>query len=180
MIVYHGSNSNFKKLRIAKSLVQHQSTLENEGLGIYFTTDKEIAKSYGKWIYSLEIPDDMIDFRDKKACTKYINAIRSKVLKEFNVDIFKYFDYNQFITCVHCGGIAIHNIGSRQLPLMLDSSYEWYEDIKPTKMNKIYASMRKFDKELKVYMFTYHIQNIGIIRTTDENIVRIISKESAY
>lgn len=70
MIVYHGSNSNFKKLRIAKSLVKHQSTLENEGLGIYFTTDKEIARSYGKWIYSLEIPDDMIDFRNKKSLHK--------------------------------------------------------------------------------------------------------------
>lgn len=81
---------------------------------------------------------------------------------------------------MHCGGISIYNIGSRQLPLMLDSSYEWYEDIKQTKMNKIYALMRKFDKRLKVYMFTYHIQNIGIIRTTDENIVKIVSKESAY
>ena len=30
MIVYHGSNSNFTKLRIAKSLVKNSSTLENE------------------------------------------------------------------------------------------------------------------------------------------------------
>ena len=32
MIVYHGSNSNFKSLRISKSLVKHNSTLLNEGL----------------------------------------------------------------------------------------------------------------------------------------------------
>ena len=48
MIVYHGSNSNFKSLRISKSLVKHNSTLLNEGLGIYFSTDKEVARSYGK------------------------------------------------------------------------------------------------------------------------------------
>lgn len=36
MLVYHGSNSNFRTLRISKSLVKHDSTLENEGLGIYF------------------------------------------------------------------------------------------------------------------------------------------------
>ena len=57
MVVYHGSNSNFKKLRISKDLVKRESTKTNEGMGIYFTTDKEIARSYGKYIYTIEIND---------------------------------------------------------------------------------------------------------------------------
>ena len=43
MRVYHGSSHNFKKLRIDKHLVNYESTLLNEGLGIYFSTDFEIA-----------------------------------------------------------------------------------------------------------------------------------------
>lgn len=44
MIAYHGSDSNFKTFRLSKSLVKHNSTLENEGLGIYFSTDIEMEK----------------------------------------------------------------------------------------------------------------------------------------
>ena len=45
MIVYHGSDSNFRKLRIAKELVKNSSTMLNEGMGIYFFTNKEQTQS---------------------------------------------------------------------------------------------------------------------------------------
>ena len=76
MIVYHGSNHCFRKLKIARSLVEHASTLENEGLGIYFSTDKNIAKSYGKYIYILELNENkMYDFRNRTECQKYVHNI---------------------------------------------------------------------------------------------------------
>ena len=71
MRVFHGSPRSFTKLRIDKRLIRHNATLENEGAGIYFTTDLSRAKSYGKYIYELEISDKYLrDFRDIKECAK--------------------------------------------------------------------------------------------------------------
>ena len=76
MIVYHGSNSNFTKLRIAKSLVKNSSTLENEGPGIYFSTDKSVAKHYGKYVYTLDINDKyFLDSRNAVICKKCLYSI---------------------------------------------------------------------------------------------------------
>lgn len=66
MIAYHGSNRNFKKLRISKQLVQRTSTELNEGIGIYFSTNKRVAESYGNYVYILEINDKYFkDFRKR-------------------------------------------------------------------------------------------------------------------
>lgn len=68
MVVYHGSNRRFKSLRISKSLVNGRGSLENEGLGIYFSTDRDVACSYGKYVYRLYVNDKVLkDFR-KEVC----------------------------------------------------------------------------------------------------------------
>jgi len=73
MIAYHGSNSCFKNLRIHKSLVKSSATALNEGLGIYFSLDRDVASSYGKYMYTLEINDNYIkDFRVLAVCKKYV------------------------------------------------------------------------------------------------------------
>ena len=93
MIAYHGSNSNFRQLRIAKSLVKHTSTLDNEGLGIYFSTDKEVAKSYGKYLYTLEINNKYFrDFRNIKTCRQYLALLSQEVYKRFKIDILYFID----------------------------------------------------------------------------------------
>lgn len=82
MIVYHGSNSNFRTLRISKNLVNHKSTITNEGLGIYFSTNLDVAKSYGKYIYTLEINDKvLIDFRSRGNCRRYLAKLANIFIK---------------------------------------------------------------------------------------------------
>lgn len=88
MLVYHGSNSNFKQLRISKSLVNIESTLTNEGLGIYFSTNKEIASSYGKYLYTIDINDRiLLDFTKRQICERFINSITNEVYKKHGFNL---------------------------------------------------------------------------------------------
>lgn len=180
MIVYHGSNSNFKKLRIAKNLVKHESTMNNEGLGIYFSTDRSVAERYGKYLYTIEINDKyLVDFRKKDKCSLYIRKIINTVYKETGVKINNYFSAADFINRMYFGGQAISTVG-KDIAEILDNTSEFYFACSQTTREKIYRELRKVDKELKIaYMFNYHIKNIGIIKCVDDNnIVRIVRKEN--
>lgn len=179
MIVYHGSNSNFKKLRISKALVQHESTLLNEGIGIYFSTDKKVAESYGKYLYILEINDkQFIDYRVKRNCTNCIQKLLRAVYKEAGVNVGIYFDIQNFIDRMYTGGQAIYTIG-KDIAEILDNTSEFYCDFSQSRRDRIYRALRRSDRErAKVYMFNYHIPNIGVIKDVSESTVRIVTKES--
>lgn len=182
MIVYHGSNSNFKKLRISKSLVKHTSTELNEGLGIYFSTNREVASSYGKYIYTLEINDKLFrDFRKKAECIKYIMEYVKYIKANVGIDIRSYVNLNNIADYMYYGGISIANL-SREISLLLDSCEKWYsKDVTETKRKKTITLLKKYNKEsLYAYMFNYNIKDIGVIKVVDDNVVRIINKESAY
>lgn len=179
MIVYHGSDSNFRKLKIAKGLVRCESTINNEGLGIYFSTDREIAESYGnKYLYTLEVNDKyFVDFRKKVECVSYIRKIISTVYKNTGVRIDKYFSAEECINSIYLGRQAISTVG-KDIGELLDNTEEFYFAYNQTTREKVYRELRKIDRELKIaYMFSYYIKNIGVIKCADENIVRIINKE---
>lgn len=180
MIVYHGSNRNFKKLRIAKELVQRESTKTNEGMGIYFSTDKEVARSYGKYIYTLEINDKyFLDFRARGRCRIYVGKIAQKIYKELKIDILDYISLEDTADRMYWGGLAISSVG-REIYMLLDSNEKFYK-LPKYKIERVYQMLRGFDrKPPKAYMFNYHIKNIGVIKVTDENIVKIINKEQSY
>jgi len=91
MELYHGSNTVFKKFKIAKELARNDwETILPEGLGIYMTSDREIAKSYGKIVYNIEcgaiydfskakqakkiVQRFLLEMDDKEVLTKYINS----------------------------------------------------------------------------------------------------------
>lgn len=181
MVVYHGSNRNFKKLRIAKELVRTQSSLVNEGMGIYFSTDKEIARSYGKYIYTLEINDKFfLDFRTRSRCRIYLGKLAQKIYKELKIDILEYINLEETADRMYWGGLAISGVG-REIYLLLDSNEKWYKEVCKSKIERVYQILRVYDKRnLQAYMFNYHIKNVGVIKTTDENVVRILSKEHSY
>lgn len=179
MIVYHGSNHRFQKLRISKSLVERKSTLENEGCGIYFSTDRTVAESYGKYVYTLEINDTYFqDFRKQEVCENYINQLQQYILSKTNINLHDYIDFESIITYAKCGGIAISGIG-HELYLMLDSTESFYTSLSDTKRKQLYRILNQYDKHnLNAYMFTYHIPNIGVIKNINSDIVTIIKRES--
>lgn len=181
MIAYHGSNSNFKQLRISSTLTKYESTMNNEGPGIYFSTDKEVARSYGKWIYILEINDKVIkNFKNKKVCIAYVNSIIREIQKKYGVDISKYIDTTTLVKCINFGGIAVSGT-CHEIIMLLDSNYEWYKNVPNSKIQRIYQTLRGLDKRCPaVYLFNYNIKNIGVIKRLGDDIVRILDKESAY
>ncbi len=180
MIVYHGSNSCFKNLRIHKSLVKSSATALNEGLGIYFSLDKNVASSYGRYLYTLEINDKYVkDFRVKSVCKKYVADLVKYIYSKEKVDISKYFDINNLVEYIHAGNIAVSGI-SREVYMLLDSNEYWY-NLEQDKIERIYKILEKYDKNnLTAYLFNYNIPNIGVIKKIDTDIVRIISREKMY
>lgn len=180
MIVYHGSNSNFKKLRISPKLCKHSSTVTNEGYGIYISTTPDVALTYGKYIYTLEINDDyVIDYRKKTECRKLINQIVLYIKKECNVNINPYLknSLERTIDNLYLGGLGISSI-CNELTLVLDSLSEWYETVPNYKIEKVYRKLKNYNKtHMKVYLFNYHIKNIGIIRDISDDVVKIIAKD---
>lgn len=177
MIVYHGSNSNFKKLRIAKELVRYESTKTNEGMGIYFSTDKEVAKRYGKYLYTLEINDKYLkDFRRRTICRLHIAQVAKRIYKELKIDILEYFSMHNLAERMYFGGQSICSVG-HEIYMLIESHDRWY-DLPKTKIDRIYQILRAYDKKsLKAYMFNYHITGIGVIKDVSDDVVRIIDKE---
>lgn len=180
MIVYHGSYSRFKQLRISKSLVKHTSTELNEGIGIYFSTDREVAKSYGKYIYTLEINDTYLcKFNTIIQCKKYLGEMIKYASKSSGVDLYSLISQQVFehtVRYMYCGGIMLCEL-HREIMLLLDS-VEQFHLLSENKHNKIRSALKKFNKDtLKVYTFNYSIKNIGVIKDVDNSVVRIISIE---
>lgn len=176
MIVYHGSDSNFKTLRISKSLVKHKSTFDNEGLGIYFSTNIETAKSYGKYLYILEINDNVfMDFRKLAICKSYLGNIVSYVYQNSCINIMNYITVFDTINRLNLGALAVSGVG-KELSMLLDSTEKWYT-LPESKINKVYKLLKSIDKNCpKAYMFNYHIVNIGVIKDVSPDVVRIVDK----
>lgn len=179
MIVYHGSNRRFRKLRVSKELVSREFSELNEGLGIYISLNKSVAASYGKYIYTLEVNDKkLLDFRKKRVCKAYIYEVMREI---FKITGFPFIvtpnDVNMIAENIYAGAVAVSGL-PRELELLFDSKERWYEYSK-TKREQIVRTARRFCKETQqAYLFNYNIPNIGIIKDTSEDVVKIVSCET--
>lgn len=177
MIVYHGSNSRFETLRIGKNLVKHDSSLLNEGMGIYFSTDRKIAESYGKYLYTLEINDAKIyDMRSSRIVQARIKQIAKEILKVTGVNILPYLNIREIAQYVVDGRVAIDGM-CREIYMLLDSNEDWYFAA-GNKVENVYKQLERLSKvKIPAYLFNYHIPNIGIIKIVTPDVVRIVSRE---
>lgn len=178
MIAYHGSVHNFRTLRLCPKYTG-QPTRENEGVGIYFSTNRSVAESYGKYIYTLEINDDaLLDFRKKTAARKYVKNMLADVRKKTKIPVQNYLDVSSLADYIVNSRVCIANLGEREMSLLLDSIERWYTDgITETQRQDVYRALRQEDKKLKAYMFPYHIRDIGVIKDVSPEVVKIIGKE---
>ena len=176
MIVYHGSMHNFKKLRISKSLVDKKSTFYNEGIGIYFSTDYNTAKTYGGYVYTIEIDDaHFYDFRSIDDCIKYLNEMTKYARVKSGVCIDKYISVRNITEYMQHGKISIAKLW-KEINLLLDNNEDFYNDFSMSRRESVYRALKAYNKKhLDSYMFTYHIPNIGIIKNLDT--VKIIDKQ---
>lgn len=166
MIVYHGSNKKFRKFRIAKSLVRSEGTLLNEGLGIYFTTDIEVAKSYGNYLYTVELKE-VYDFRNLPTIKALIRTLDRVIKTELNFTLGLYVPLNDIVMYIFYGNTPIHTLDKTIYDYLLNE-YNTYKDLGDTKINKTKSLIKKTLKQvLTAYMFNYNIPNIGVIKNLD-------------
>lgn len=175
MLVYHGSNHSFRTLRIRKELAK-STTLENEGYGIYFSLYRDVAESYGKWLYTLDVSNKyLVDMRDFNTCSAYVLKLRQEMLAVFKLRLEDFFDMQLLARYLWQGGVAISGVG-KEVQNLLDSSEEFY--MRHGKNSEaIFEWLRKWRGIPKAYLFTYNIRGCGIIRDVSPEVVRIVDKE---
>ena len=158
--------------------------MNNEGLGVYFSTILDVAASYGKYIYIIEVNDRVVyDFTKRKVCERFINAIAAEVYLKCGVnirDILGSEAVNSLTTYMHCGGISIYGL-DREINLLLDSTEEWYTSYSESRRRSVLSCVSKYIKnQLLVYLFTYNIKDVGIIKRLDPSYVKLVQRINTY
>jgi len=106
MRLYHGSNEVFKRFKISEELARNDwETILPEGLGVYMTSDKNIARSYGDIIYNIECIGGVYDFSKAKQAKKIVQ----RFLLEFDYKevLINKIDSNASFEGVEDGDISI-------------------------------------------------------------------------
>lgn len=172
MILFHGSNRRFKKLRVASSLVSSKSTLLNEGIGIYVSTLPTVAQSYGKYLYTIEIPNcEVIDFTNRAVITNYLRAMFEYGLTEKLIWLIREIDVNSVVDGLFNGNVAFNELPS-ELELHFDGSESWY-NLSDTTRERVLQRLRSFNKKnLKAYMYnSATIPGVGIIKDVTNAVI---------
>lgn len=180
VVVYHGSDHNFKKLKISSDLVARRSTKDNEGLGIYFSSDRSVAESYGKYVYILLINSEYLwDFRKRIDCVRYLNSMIKTVKDRTRINITSLgIGYSDIIDRMVFGGQRISMLGE-EIARSLELNNDWKLNVPQYRKEQVRSILKHYDKKvLKAYFFRYHIDNVGVLKAVDESVVRIINKES--
>lgn len=175
--MYHGSSHNFKQFRISSSLQVRESTKTNEGLGIYFSSDKSIAMSYGKYVYSFYVNDAvLLDFRKRQVCRSWLGGLRSYVYRKTGVALESLIDFSIVLNYVSSGGVSIWNL-DKELMGILDSTEAWFQVPAGLQAGVIKQIIAYERATLKAYMFSYHIPDIGVVKCLDDSVICMMGKE---
>lgn len=176
MIVYHGSGHNFKNLRISPKLSEHPDTL-SEGPGIYFSRQHSVAKAYGRYVYTIKIPDkEILDFRLQSTCYRYLNSITHVIEEKHGVNIKNYINLNPIASSMKNGGLVLSKVG-HELHLHLYCSDKFSHNVNITVQDAIIADLEAWDKKNpSIYLYTDQIPGVGIIRNSGLAHATIIKK----
>lgn len=173
MVVYHGTNHHFKKLKISNKLSSPES-LQNEGKGIYFSDDSNVATYYGKTVYEIVITP--LDFRKITVCRQFIKKLVSYVKTNTKVDIYPYIE--DIATQIYNNNCCVANL-SENIVLVLDNNQKYYEEHTITKQKQVNSYIKKYCKtNIKAYFFGGKSSKIGVIKdlSSIESVTKITEK----
>lgn len=180
MIVYHGSNHNFTKLKISSALCRSESTRVNEGYGIYFSLDREVASKYGKYLYTLNVSKDIVDLRSLGGAGKFVSFLFTDILSHTGIMLNNIIDVMKIARSIQTAKISVDRLPN-EIKNLLESDYKTYSLLGDKGIQKVYVQARKSMKNvLKAYMFTYNIPNVGVIKDVSADVVQIVKKERLY
>ena len=175
MIVYDGSSHIFKVLSLVKKNTR-ESSLLNEGLGIYFSSDRNIASSYGRYLYSLNVSDKLVwDFRGKRHCNALVNNFGTTFSKRWGIHLWRFVDPVSLVEYLHEGNIAIVGLAEEVRQLLLSS--EQFCMMYQGKIESISTWLGHWTGYPSAYFFPYSIKDCGVIKDVSPDVVKIIGKE---
>lgn len=175
MTVYHGSNHNIRTLRLRPDLTK-DSSLRNEGVGIYFSLLESVARSYGEFCYTIEVDNRfVVDMRRFDMCQAYIRQLSNEVATKFGFSLDPYMDMNMLASYIQAGSISIAGIG-KEVKNILDSVESFYRR-HSQQSEAIFRWLDKWKGYPKVYLFTYEIAQCGVIKDTSPDVAQIVRKE---
>lgn len=151
MILYHGSMRKFDRFSISKSLVN--GSVENlvEGLGVYMTSDYDLASTYGDTIYTIEVNNNSIsDFTN----INYIKRLLNNIELEVGIVLDDYFNVDDMILDVKDGFIST-TLLYKEICDQLDSSEAFYFDFQDRITYEDDCIFKEIEKS-----FFHHINDI--------------------
>lgn len=179
MLVYHGSNHCFKQFRIDKKLVNSQSTLDNEGLGIYFSTDRKVAESYGRYLYTIDLDESVVlDFRKRVVVHSYLTGMVRRASQAIKKPLCLREETLQNIEkYILQGSVAVSGI-AEEVALSLDSEEDWYTKYTESERKKVLKELKAFEyNRLNIYLFPYNIKGCGVMKRLEARFYRIVNRE---
>lgn len=147
MKLYHGSNHSFDFPNISQiRKYSKESSLLNEGHGLYCTSIPMVATGYGKYIYEIEVDrQDIRTFNSYTSVGLYIMEIAEFVENRNKVKIAPFLNINNIAAYVVGGKLGVCNIG-REIENILDNNEQFYNRYGSIS-EVVYESLRLWDKK---------------------------------
>lgn len=166
MILYHGSSHRFSKpdMRAIKKYCG-DSSRNNEGYGLYCSTDIDVARSYGKYTYIMEVDDKhVIDFSKMTNCKFILKKLIINVRNKTGIDITPFIDAMYICSGIQQGKIGVAFIGD-YIRVILDNSEKFY--VRYGKyVDNVLNALTDFDNKCvpKIYKVQCNVRNVVIIK----------------
>jgi hypothetical protein len=121
--LYHGSIADFDTFKISKENLRTKEDSLMEGMGIYFSESEDFAKSYGTFIYAVDL-----DEKDCWDCTKAttLKSFIKKVSKKVNFPVENYVPM-MCIEGILSGDNSVTKFG-REMTMWLDCTESFYSE----------------------------------------------------
>lgn len=166
MLLYHGSSHRFSKpdMRAIKKYCSDASS-NNEGYGLYCSTDLSVAQSYGKYTYVVVVDDkDVIDFSKMANCKFILKKLVIHIRNNTGVDITPFIDVIQICNGIQQGRIGVAFIGD-YIRIILDNSEKFYSKCEKY-ADSVLNALIDFDNKCvpKMYKVQCNVRNVVIIK----------------
>ena len=169
--LFHGSIYDFEQFEISEKHLRTKKDSLMEGLGIYFSTEKDFAKDYGNYVYTIELDEkNCWDFTDKKVIKNIIKKLSQKVR----------LDLSAFIPQISIDSLISGQISatkfSREIILWLDSTESFYS-IFEDDTEELFENIEAFyedilnEKDFIKYYDSSFKANIYLCRNNAEKII---------
>lgn len=160
MILYHGTNKKFTQFKIGAEYARCHEIDLVEGYGVYLASNSELSKSYGSYLYTIEVDDTLIsDYTDEA----YIYELFFQIQKDLNFDlsILGEDQISELVDSILTGFSSVTGLG-KEICDRLDSLevfYVLYQDRLDYSENDLTCQIKQWFEEHNRPVLKYYDKN---------------------